>query len=177
MRAAILIVAVPLLAAAAGCFELHPPQEPTQVILAIASVPADVACVRITAAGTGRTVAREIAVASGEAVNESFSGLPLGTVTFLAEAFPGTCQAVTKVTVPTWVSESMPVSVVLGRMATVALTLHRNGRARVNVDFADEPACSPAAQICLNDSECCSRACVRGSCGASDGGSADATGN
>ena len=116
-----------------------------QVVLTIGVVPADVACVRITATGAARTVLREIDVAAGTAVSESFSGLPLGPVAFKAEAFPGACEDVTRSTIPTWASESVSASIAVGRLSTVALVLYRNGRAKVGVDFIDEQADGGAA--------------------------------
>jgi hypothetical protein len=141
-----------------------------QVVLAINTVPPDVACVRVTAAGPERTVIRELDVVPGLMLSESFSGLPLGTVVFSADAFSAGCDVVTRATVPVWLSDPAPTAVVLGRIASVALTLHRNGRARVGVDFADEPACSAGAVACLSSSECCSRVCSRGLCHPPDGG-------
>lgn len=161
-----------------GCLaQPRPELSDVQVTLAITSVPADVACVRITAAGPGRTAVREVDVAPGAMVNEPFSGLPLGTVVFKGEAFAGRCDAVTKATIPGWVSDPVTVSIVLGRSVTVDLTLNRNGRAKVVVDFSDEPACSGTAAACLTSSECCSKSCVRGSCQGVDGGTSDGATN
>ncbi len=150
-----------------------PGEGEVQVRLAIGTVPGDVSCVRLTAAGNNRTVSRELDVVSGGSVNESFAGLPLGTVEFLAEAFGHGCQAVTRTTVPAWISDPAPTSIVIGRTATVALTLHRNGRAKLSVDFADEPLCSEGGVVCLGDSECCSRDCSGGVCRLQDGGVRD----
>lgn len=150
------------------------PQE-IQAMLTVAAVPADVACVRITAAGPGRTVERELGVSPGGAINEAFSGLPLGTVEFKAEAFSADCEAVTKSTIPGWASEPETVAIVLGRQSTVALTLNRNGRAKVDVQFNDEPLCTPVASPCITNSECCSKSCKTGSCqAAADAGADDA---
>jgi hypothetical protein len=150
------------------------PAERGEVVLAINSVPVDVACIRVSASGPDRAVSRELDVMAGAALNEPFSGLPLGTVVFTAEAFSAACESVTKATVPAWISDPAPTAVVLGRIASVALTLHRNGRAKVGIDFSDEPACSPPAAACLTSAECCSRACGRGVCQPVDGGPPDA---
>jgi hypothetical protein len=160
--------------AAAGCGDTRlgrSRQEAVQVVLAITAVPADVTCVRLTAAG--RTVARELDVAAGAEVNEAFGGLPLGPVEFKAEAFTGACTAVSKSTIPAWVSEPAQEAIVLGRIATVALTLHRNGRAKVTLDFADEAPCQPLAAACTTNAECCSRSCTRGVCVVPLDGAAD----
>lgn len=145
-----------------------------QVVLSLAVVPDDVGCVRLTATGPGRAVVRELDVSPGASLSQSYSGLPLGTVEFRAEAFGTACAPVTTATVPTWISEPVVTTVALGRIASVALTLHRNGRAKLAVDFADEPACSPAGALCRTSTECCSRVCAGGRCAAIDGGAADA---
>jgi hypothetical protein len=157
---------------AAACGDLRPPHQEPQVVLAISTVPADVSCLRLTAAGPGRTFSREVEAMPGASIDEAFSGLPLGTVNFLAEAFPASCTSVSKATIATWISDPAQAAVVVGRLATVALTLHRNGRAKVSVDFVDEPLCQPAGATCITDLECCSHACTRGACEA--GGDAGA---
>jgi hypothetical protein len=156
----------------AGCgFAPPPPEGPEQVMLAIAVVPAEVRCVRITAAGPGRTLERELDAVGGMPLTKSLAGLPLGTVTLTGEAFPSACDAVSKSTIPAWVSDPVDVSIVLGRSTTVELTMVRNGRAKLDINFSDEPACSPGGAACLGGSECCSKTCIAHVCA---GGDADA---
>lgn len=136
-------VAVPLalvIATLLSCVDSTSAPREVQVLLAIAAVPSDVACIRVSATGAGRTVSRELSVTPGATVNESFAGLPVGTVTFLAEAFAGSCEAVTKTTISSWISDPAPISVVLGRIASVDLTLRRNGRAKVSIGFEEGDA-------------------------------------
>ena len=109
-----------------------------QVTLYVEDVPADVACLRITAGGTTREVVRDLDVTQGEAVTESFSGLPIGTVVFQAAAYSQICDKVTSSTVPTWISEEVSVTVSLTHSTSVSLTLYRNGRAKVTVGFDPE---------------------------------------
>ena len=111
------------------------PQLVEQVALHIENVPADVACVRITASSTDRQVVRDVAVTLGQSVTESFSGLPIGTVVFQAAAYSQTCDSVTKSTVPSWISDEVSATVSLARSASVSLTLYPNGRAKVSVGF------------------------------------------
>jgi hypothetical protein len=165
IRLAVLVSVVNLTAAGCGDTRLgRSLDKEVQVVLAITAVPTDVTCVRLTATAQGRTVSREVDVMAGAEVNESFGGLPLGTLEFKGEAFPGACTAVSKATIPTWVSEPVQEAIVLGRIASVALTLHRNGRAKVTLDFADEASCLPLAAACLATAQCCSKHCIRGSC-------------
>lgn len=157
--------------ALSGCLPEVDRGEVEQVSLAIANVPDDVACVRVKAVGPGRTVIKELEAEPGMPLQKTFGGLPLGTVVISADAFTATCDTVTSSTIPQWVSEEEPVSIALGRLTSLTLTLHRNGRLKVGVDFADEPTCSAAGASCLSSSECCSHACERGSCRtAPDGG-------
>jgi hypothetical protein len=162
------------LALLVGCAGTPPPPEEVQARLTLAQVPPEVACVRITATGPGRTVEREIGVSAGAMINEAFSGLPLGTVLFKGEAFTGDCEAVTKSTIPGWASEPETVAIVLGRQTTISLTLNRNGRAKVNVDFNDEPTCTESGGACIASAACCSKTCSKGLCQAPDAGPPDA---
>lgn len=164
------------LAAALGC-EGAPEDPSTGVILSLSEVPADVACVRVTAASEARTAARLLDVVGGMPFQETLSGMPLGTVTFRAEAFPGPCIEVKNTTIPTWVSDPDTVAIALGHLTSVTLTMHRNGRAKVGVDFADEPACTAPGLACISDTECCSGDCSKYVCqppsSATDGGASD----
>ena len=163
-----------VLALTLGCQTSQPPPEELQALLVIPTVPAEVACLRITAAGPGRSVVRELGVSPGAMITEAFSGLPLGTVAFTGEAFSADCEAVTKTTVPGWASEPETVAIVLGRQTTVSLTLNRNGRAKVNLDFNDEPTCTAAGGSCIASAACCSKMCSKGLCLGGDAGVEDA---
>lgn len=144
-----------------------------QVVLKIAEVPADVRCVRVTAAGETRSVIREIETTGGTALTESLSGLPIGTVVFTGEAFTAACASVTKSTVAPWASAPVETSIVVGRLSTVELAMVRNGRAKVEVTFAEEAACTATGLECRINSECCSKKCTAGACVATDAGARD----
>ena len=164
-----------LFTGACGLYGVDPPgQKPlpeiSQVVLKITSLPDDVKCLRITAAGAGRTEAREIDVAGGTDVLENLSGLPLGMVTFTGEAFAAACSAVSKATVAGWASEPVVASIVLGRVANVTLAMTRNGRAHVDVTFNDEAACTATGGACRLASECCTRHCLDHACVVADAG-------
>ncbi|HEY0711604.1 MAG TPA: hypothetical protein VGF45_02955 [Polyangia bacterium] len=144
----------------AGDGETEGATESGQAMLRVAVVPDDVKCLRITAEGTGRTEEREIDAAPGAMLAETLTGLPLGSVKFTGDAFAAACSSVSKSTIAAWASEPVTVSVVLGRLANVAWVMARNGRAKVEVSFEDEAACTPLAQACRVASECCSRRCT-----------------
>jgi hypothetical protein len=125
----------------AGCDDNSPGAKPGsvgQVTLSIEDVPADVACLRISATGTSRQVVRDLDVTVGQSVSESFSGLPIGTVVFQAAAYSQICDKVTSSTVPSWISDETSVTVSLTHSTSVSLTLYRNGRAKVTVGFDPE---------------------------------------
>jgi len=163
-----------VLALTLGCQGAQTPPDEVQALLVIPSVPAEVACVRITAAGPGRSVERELGVSPGAMITESFSGLPLGTVAFKGEAFAAACESVTRTTIPGWASEPELVAIVLGSQSTVSLTLNRNGRAKVKLDFNDEPVCTEGGGACIANAACCSKMCSKGVCAAGqDAGAVD----
>ncbi|HEY0709980.1 MAG TPA: hypothetical protein VGG33_24415, partial [Polyangia bacterium] len=124
----------------------------------------DVQCIRITAAGAARTEEREIDAVAGAMVAETLTGLPLGSVKFLGEAFAAACTSVSKSTIAAWASEPVTASVVLGRLANVDLVMARNGRAKVDVSFEEEAACTPLGATCRVASECCSKRCLGQTC-------------
>jgi hypothetical protein len=166
-----------VLALALGCQGAQPPPEAVQALLIIPTVPPEVACIRITAAGPGRSVVREVGVSPGAMITEAFSGLPLGTVAFKGEAFSADCDSVTKTTIPGWASEPEAVAIVLGHQTTVSLTLNRNGRAKVNLDFNDEPVCTAGGGDCISSAACCSKMCSKGTCvGGGDAGAEEDAG-
>jgi hypothetical protein len=175
---ALTVVAVTALGAC-SLYGFEPPRKPEvgQAVLTITAVPEDVKCLRITAAGPGRSEERELDVGAGAAtmgeMAETLTGLPLGTVVFRGEAFSGACSAVSKTTVAAWTSEPVTTSVVIGRLASVTLVMSRNGRARVGVDWKEEAACSATGEACRQASECCNKRCTAGVCAASSDASSD----
>jgi len=158
----------------AGCdlygFAPPEPRTPTgsdaleQVILDIEMVPAGVRCVRVSATGGARTESRHFEAAGGMAMTQGLSGLPLGTVTFLGEAFETPCSDVRKTTVPAWVSAPVETSIVLGRTTRVKLDMARNGRANVDVSWTEEAACTAEGAACRTNGECCSKTCQQDLC-------------
>jgi hypothetical protein len=130
------------LLALAGCDQgasgAKPATDTEQVQLKIENVPPEVACLRITASGASREVVRDLDVVEGQNVVESMGGLPVGKVVFQALAYAQVCDSVTKTTVPSWVSDQVPVNVTLSQSKSVSLTLYRNGRAKVTVGFDPE---------------------------------------
>jgi hypothetical protein len=123
----------------AGCGASHSAEPETgQIMLALGTIPENVNCVRISAVGVGREFTRDLDVAPGQTVSEAISGLPVGVVVFSANAYATACSSVTKATVPMWVSDEKTVTLVQGKSSTVTLTLYKNGRAKVTVEFADD---------------------------------------
>jgi hypothetical protein len=147
-----------------------------QVSVSLSVVPADILCLRVSGEGGDRTVVRDVDIPSAQPITATLTGIPLGPVTFTAQAYAAACGAVTASTVADWVSDPTTVSVALSHIATVDLTMHRNGRAKVTIEFPDEAVCSPAGATCVTSSTCCSHACSKGACrDVPDAGSDDAT--
>ncbi|HEY5282984.1 MAG TPA: hypothetical protein VIM14_09360 [Polyangia bacterium] len=126
--------------AGAGCDHDHssPPEETGRAMLSLGTIPESVNCVRVTAAGEFRSTVSDFDVAPGDTLAEALTGLPVGAVVFSANAYTGACASVTKSTVPMWISDEKTVNVVQGRSSSVTLTLYKNGRAKVTVEFSDQ---------------------------------------
>jgi hypothetical protein len=107
---------------------------------AISEVPASVACIRITAIGS-RTVERRYSVTAGQKSVFALTGMPLGNVTFVGDAFDVACSVVDATTRASWVSDPA-VTVTLTPSSTPSFTLamKRNGNATATVDFQDDDA-------------------------------------
>jgi hypothetical protein len=163
------LLLVSLMTSACGLYTLDglpEEDEVEQVVLKIAVVPSDVRCLRVTATGPGRSVEREIDTMGSTSLTQSLAGLPLGSVTFVGEAFAAECSAVSKSTIAAWSSQPVEASIVLGRLASVELVMVRNGRAKVDITFTEEGACTSTGAACRIASECCSRKCTQGVCAA-----------
>jgi hypothetical protein len=114
------------------------PTETGEALLSVGTIPDGVACVRVTVTGEFRSVVSDFAVAPGDTLVESLTGLPVGADVFSANAYSQACEDLTKSTVPMWLSDSKTVNVAQGRSSSVTLTLYKNGRAKVTVEFADQ---------------------------------------
>jgi hypothetical protein len=131
------------LAQAVGCNGDQHAQEAASVengeaMLSVGTIPDNVACVIVTATGEFRTEVRNFDVAPGNTLAEALTSLPVGAVVFSANAYSQACASVTKSTVPMWLSEEKTVNIVQGKSTSVTLTLYKNGRAKVTVEFADQ---------------------------------------
>lgn len=132
-----------LVAHVVACDGVHPGQEPAvvedgQALLSVATIPEDVTCVIVTATGEFRSAERGFDVVPGDTLSQTLTGLPVGSVVFSASAYSKSCGDVTKSTSPLWVSEEKTVNLVQGKSTSVTLTLIKNGRAKVTVEFADQ---------------------------------------
>ena len=112
-------------------------EESAEAKIVLDTVPADVSCIRVTIAGQNREVVRDIEATTGQGISESLTGLPIGPVTFTADAYAVACTQVTRSTVATWISEPKLTNLVLGRISSVSLILTKNGRAKVSINFED----------------------------------------
>jgi len=131
------------LAPVAGCDDAHHGQETAstedgQAMLSVAAIPDYVTCVIVTVAGEFRSAAREFDVVPGDTLSQALTGLPVGSVVFSANAYSQACGSVTKSTAALWISEEKTANLVQGKSSSVTLTLIKNGRAKVTVEFADQ---------------------------------------
>jgi hypothetical protein len=132
------------------------------VRVAITNVPADVLCIRITASGTSRMVARSFDVMPGQGSVLMVTGVPTGQVQFAGDAFGTACAAVGGGSAATWSSDPVTAQVTPGTVASVSLVMHRNGSVSVSVDFQDDgqmcgapgTPCSPGMTVCCAGLAC-----------------------
>jgi hypothetical protein len=133
-------VAVCGVAAVASCSQAPPTREARgEARIAITNVPPDGTCIQVLVTGT-TNVERDFSVPVGASAVFNLNGLPLGTDTFVVNAFPSTCSPSTLASTPPWTSDPVMANVALGSVATVTASMHRNGRATVNVDFPEDAA-------------------------------------
>ncbi|HWO10441.1 MAG TPA: hypothetical protein VNN80_13205, partial [Polyangiaceae bacterium] len=162
-RIPVRFAALGLLAALAGCAE--PPasgDEVSTVMFSLTQIPTDVHCLRITATGS-RVVTRSFDLPPGSNSELMMSGLPVGSVAFLGEAFSQRCNQVTTSSLVLWISDPVSATLHAGVVEHVTMVMRRNGRATVGVDFQDEPMCRAAGQPCAMNAECCTGlSCIAG---------------
>ena len=124
---------------AAGCDHRKPdPTETGEALLSVGIIPDDVACIRVSVVGEFRSVVSDFDVVPGDALTQALSGLPVGKDVFSADAYAQDCASVTKSTAPMWLSDEKTANVAQGKSSSVTLTLYKNGRAKVTVEFADQ---------------------------------------
>ena len=147
LRVALALAPLTLLACSTT---IEPPADPNvgSAVLALTQAPAEVRCVRISAIGS-RAVVRSFDTMGGQTTQFEMNGLPLGLVTFTGEAFDSSCAQVNAMSAPGWVSDPVPVTLTTGNKPTVMLSMRRNGRATVSVDFADETNCMMPGKFCF----------------------------
>jgi hypothetical protein len=158
LTATSLLALLPVLAMCIGCAtsSKNKDSQTGQVELTIMSAPQDGTCVQISVTGT-RSVERDFDVKPGQDTVLSLNRLPLGAVTVNANAFAGACASLTPASVPTWVGDPVTTTLFPGVLGRIVITLVRNGRLAVGVDFNDDPTSffSPACADCLK-SNCAS---------------------
>jgi hypothetical protein len=109
-----------------------------EAMLTVGTIPDGVACIRVWVVGELRSVESDFAVVPGDTLVQALTGLPVGEDLFSANAYAQACGSVTKSTVPMWLSDEKKANVAQGKSSSVTLTLYKNGRAKVTVEFADQ---------------------------------------
>jgi streptogramin lyase len=113
------------------------------VTLDLTSTPLDARCVVFTVTpAMGAPVVTQIDVSPGMASVADLSGLPTGAVTLTEDVFTEACAMVTPTTVPTWVSDPVPVTLVAGDPVSVSVTVRRvdaGGQVMVTTNFPTPP--------------------------------------
>jgi len=111
-----------------------------EVSIALTSVPAMVACIKVQATVNGALQAPVLFPVMSPASSASLSlgRLPTGAATFTGAAFSQACSDATINTtaVPTWISDSVMATLTLGAASTIGLTFHQNNAVTVSANFA-----------------------------------------
>ena len=146
---------------AAACEPQSDANDIGELSIALTSVPADVACLKVKVEGS-RTVTQQLDVVVGAPTNFNVARLPGGIVQVSAQAFAKVCAAVGPADMPSYVTEApVPVRIDPAGIAQVVLKLLRNGRLSVAVDFeGDEFSCG----TCDDKNPCTADSCVAGAC-------------
>lgn len=115
----------------------------------ITQVPPQVACIEVRAAG----VSARFDVTPGQSSKLAMGGLPTGSVTFTALAYPVACSVLNAGTTATWASDPVTTTLIGGTTADdVSLVLHRQGRVDVGVNFDDDGGAIAPSAITLSES-------------------------
>jgi len=151
---AVRFVATALLVAGwqSGCSTPNAPEEVGTIRVTITTVPADVACVSLSAAGATRTVVQNFDVTAGASSVLAMGGIPTGSVVFTGRAFAAACASVAAGALPNWTSDPVTVQVTSGATADVTIVMRRSGNANVSVDFADDTPPSVATATTVTSS-------------------------
>lgn len=120
------------------------PEAVGEIDVALTNAPSDVSCVKITVQGA-RTDVRSFDLAAGKKASFSLSGLPVGTVSVSANAYPVACNKVASGVEASWYSEAVGAKIKAGVVTHVGLSMIHNGKASVGVDFNDTNAPSQPA--------------------------------
>ena len=133
------LLALVTLAAGPGCdHDQASSTESGEAMLSVGTIPDGVACIRVSVVGETRSLESDFDVVPGDTLVQALSGLPVGQDVFSANAYSQDCASVTKSTAPMWLSDQKTVSIAQGKSSSVTLTLYKNGRAKVTVEFADQ---------------------------------------
>jgi probable HAF family extracellular repeat protein len=111
-----------------------PGDELGAAVLTLTSVPPDVGCLQVIAAGS-RQVMKRFDLQVGGSPSLEMGGLPLGEVQFSSTAFAEACDGTTST--ETWLSDPTPAVIAKGIVSHVVLTMRRNGRSAISIDFDD----------------------------------------
>ncbi len=129
-----LLGAVVGLASCAADGMAPPGDELGAAVLTLTSVPPDVGCLQVIAAGS-RQVMKRFDLQVGGSPSLEMGGLPLGEVQFSSTAFAEACDGTTST--ETWLSDPTPAVIAKGIVSHVVLTMRRNGRSAISIDFDD----------------------------------------
>ncbi len=126
------------------------------VELSLTQAPSDASCLRVTVAGTSRSVTNLFGLTPGQSSVFKLERLPVGIATFSAEAYGVACNTLGTGTIATWLSDPVTANIKVVEVTHVALKMTQNGRATVGVDFDPSAGAVPPPPPATGGAAVCS---------------------
>lgn len=129
-------LSVLVVAACADPGEPGPDGDEAQIQLAVTDVAAGIRCLRFSTEQAGmRKTEQKVAVTPGNPANVMLTGLAVGAVTIVGDAFTQTCGNVTAMTLPAWVSDPVSRTLLPGNNVPASFVFRPAAGVSGTVDF------------------------------------------
>jgi hypothetical protein len=107
-----------------------------QIGISLSSVPSDGTCIRFTTTAGTRSFQQSFDAVADSPLTAALHGLPYNqTLSIFAEAFAGTCSAVTSSSLATYLSDAQSTILAPGETKSIAFTLRPTGNVNGTADF------------------------------------------
>jgi hypothetical protein len=107
-----------------------------QIGISLTSVPSDGTCIRFTTTAGSRSFQQSFDAVADSPLTAALHGLPYNqTLSIFAEAFAGSCSAVTSSSLATYLSDAQSTILAPGETKSIAFTLRPTGNINGTADF------------------------------------------